>query len=156
MKYAPAVPKEGLTFPAEATTLQVFGAGELLRLYTKAFFWTIMMCPYICGCDWSSPANLVMQVCRVWIVAFYSPCPPPDTTNIHTGVSIYHSLSLMNVNWGTQSQHLASIASPWMLPFYSMLSEYITFQADAIACTDSHFVRDYNYIGSTFISLILS
>lgn len=50
---------------------------------------SLMLC--ISGCDRSSAAGMSLQVRSGWIVAFYSPCLSPDSTNIHKGVTKYPS-----------------------------------------------------------------
>lgn len=63
--------------------------------------------------------------------------------------------SSMNVDWRTTFQHQKSNFShffqlflQWMLQCYCLMCVCIIFQANAIACHDNHFIRDYDRIAT--------
>lgn len=64
---------------------------------------SLMLC--ICNWNWSSECEHDLSICLGWIVCVYSPFPPPDSTNIHTGVTIYCSHSSIKVSWWTTFHH---------------------------------------------------
>lgn len=57
---------------------------------------SLMLCFHCC--DHLSTASMVMQVYRCWIVIFYSSCQPPDSSDFHTDIIIFHSHSSINID----------------------------------------------------------